>query len=538
MRNITKAKKFREMLVSPELEFICEAHNGISAKIVEEAGFKGIWGSGLTISATMGVRDSNEASWTQVLDVLEFMADATSIPLLIDADTGYGNFNNVRRLVKKLEQRGIAAVCIEDKLFPKTNSLLENGRQQLADIDEFAGKIKAAKDAQTDPHFSVVARLESFIAGHGLADALRRADAYHRAGADAILVHSKISRPDEVLAFKKEWADRSPVIIVPTKYYRTPAEVFREAGFSMVIWANMILRSALLPMKETAAHLAKEQSLLTLNDRIASVGEIFRLQGAEELEEAEKRYLPFNQEKGQAIILAASQGKEFGALTEEKPKALLEISGRPILYKQIDTLREIGVSDITVVRGFRKELIDAPDIHYIDNDDYADTQEAASLLKGIENMNGKTLITYGDILYKKYIPTTLFETEGDFVIAVDADWHSRYGKSGYADFVSCDKPYQKKIFDQKVKLIDMSTFLKKEDISGEWTGLLSVSPRGLDIIKATLHALSKRENFKKARIAELFRELIKQGREIKVFYISGHWLDIDDIHDLSYAGSF
>lgn len=105
-----------------------EAHNGLSAAIVQETGFQGIWGSGLSISAAMGVRDSNEASYTQVLEVLEFMSDRTTIPILLDGDTGYGNYNNARRLVKKLEQRNIAGVCLEDKIFPKRNSLLEGGR--------------------------------------------------------------------------------------------------------------------------------------------------------------------------------------------------------------------------------------------------------------------------------------------------------------------------------------------------------------------------------------------------------------------------
>ena len=142
-----------------------EAHNGLSARIVEEAGFKGIWASGLSISAAMGVRDNNEASWTQVLETVEFMSDAVGIPILLDGDTGFGNFNNVRRLVRKLEQRGVAALCIEDKLFPKTNSFINGERQPLADMEEFAGKIKAVKDAQVDPEFSLVARLEAFISG-------------------------------------------------------------------------------------------------------------------------------------------------------------------------------------------------------------------------------------------------------------------------------------------------------------------------------------------------------------------------------------
>src|SRR5438270_9828583 len=161
---ISKTQQFKRLLQSKHLEFLMEAHNALSARIVEETGFKGIWGSGLSMSAAMGVRDNNEASWTQVLEVLEFMSDATTIPILLDGDTGYGNFNNMRRLVKKLEQRDIAGVCIEDKLFPKTNSFVGEA-QPLADMEEFCGKIAAAKDTHADDDFVVVARLEGFISG-------------------------------------------------------------------------------------------------------------------------------------------------------------------------------------------------------------------------------------------------------------------------------------------------------------------------------------------------------------------------------------
>ena len=147
-----KTELLKKLLNSPELEFLMEAHNGLSAKIVENAGFSCIWGSGLAISASMGVRDCNELSWTQVLEVVEFMSDAVRIPILLDGDTGYGNYNNMRRLVRKLEQRGIAGVCIEDKLFPKTNSFVGD-RQPLADIKEFCGKIRAGKDSQADDSF-------------------------------------------------------------------------------------------------------------------------------------------------------------------------------------------------------------------------------------------------------------------------------------------------------------------------------------------------------------------------------------------------
>lgn len=287
-----KTTQFRQLLNSNHLEFLMEAHNGLSAKIVEEAGFKGIWGSGLTISASEAVRDSNELSWTQVLDIVEFMSDATTIPIMLDADTGYGNFNNMRRLVQKLEQRGIAAACIEDKIFPKCNSFINSEDQSLADMEEFAGKIKAAKDTQQDPDFCVVARTEAFVVGRGLDEALERADAYYRAGADAVLVHSKIATCDQIVAFMAEWHNKCPVVIVPTKYYSTPTKVFEDAGVSMVIWANHLLRSSITAMQQTAARIYCEKTLIGVEKEVATVKEIFRLQNDDELRDAEQRYLP------------------------------------------------------------------------------------------------------------------------------------------------------------------------------------------------------------------------------------------------------
>ena len=240
----------------------------------------------------LGVRDSNEASWTQILEVVEFMSDATTIPIMLDADTGYGNFNNVRRLVRKLEQRNVPAMCIEDKLFPKTNSFVSGKKQSLAEIEEFCGKIKAAKDTQQDPDFCVVARTEAFIVGSGLAEALKRAEAYYQAGADALLIHSKISTANEVLSFMKEWQNSCPIVIVPTTYYTTPLKVFANAGISIVIWANHLLRSSITAMKCTALKICQEQTILSVENEIASIKEVFRLQNVDELKVAEQCYLP------------------------------------------------------------------------------------------------------------------------------------------------------------------------------------------------------------------------------------------------------
>jgi len=279
------------MLNSNNLEFIMEAHNGISAKIVERTGFKGIWASGLTISSSLGLRDCNEASFSQVLQILEYMNDSTDLPILVDGDTGHGDFNTARRFVRKLEQIGIAGVCFEDKIFPKTNSFIEvDGGQPLANINEFCGKIKACKDYQQNKDFVLVARLEAFIAGKGLEEALERAIAYQEAGADAILVHSKLDSVIDIENFMARWNNKCPIIIVPTKYYKTPTEKFKELGISLVIWANHNMRAAIKIMEETSKIIFEEQSLINIEKKITTVNEIFNYTKEDELKLDESLY--------------------------------------------------------------------------------------------------------------------------------------------------------------------------------------------------------------------------------------------------------
>ncbi len=438
-----KTTQLKNMLQSPELEFLMEAHNGLSAKIVEEAGFKGIWASGLSMSASIGVRDNNEASWTQILEIVEFMSDATTIPILIDGDTGYGNFNNMRRLVKKLEQRNIAGVCVEDKLFPKTNSFIRGDQQPLADIEEFSGKIKAGKDSQSDDDFCIIARVEAFIAGWGLQAALERANAYYEAGADAVLIHSKRSKPDEIISFMKEWENRCPVVIVPTKYYSTPTQVFRDLKISNVIWANHLMRSALSVMQKTAAKIFETESIIEVEDTIAPIVEVFRLQNDSELQEAEKLYLKSPETKEmQAIILAASRGVELGELTESIPKAMLKINDKPLIEKMLDLFYERSIKNISIIRGYKKEALNFPNITYFDNDNYASTDELESLNFAKEKIKGNCIISYGDILYRKHVLSDLMDEDGDIVIVADTNAQRRQYVTK-SDFVTCSRPYTK-----------------------------------------------------------------------------------------------
>ena len=533
-----KTTLFRRLLGSNRLEFLMEAHHALSARIVEETGFEGIWASGLSISAALGVRDNNEASWSQVLEVVEFMADATRIPILLDADTGYGNFNNIRRLVRKLEQRGVAAVCIEDKLFPKTNSFIKGEQQPLADIDEFTGKIKAVKDAQSDPDFAVVARLEGFIAGWGLDEVLRRARAYHDAGADALLVHSKKSAPDQILSFARAWDRPCPLIIVPTTYYSAPIEVFEQAGIRIVIWANQNVRASIAAMQAVCRRIFTERSVANTEDQIAPVKEVFRLQNADELMEAEERYLPKRNESTRAVILAASRGAELGELTRRTPKAMVRIGGIPLLHKLTGLFRNARIKDIVVVRGFGKEAVDAPDVAFVDNDEHADTGELYSLWRAESSLRGDLLISFGDILFRQYILNNLLAEPGDIVLAVDASWKERSGGDSYRDFVSASRPYSLNYDESAVRLTAMSPTLSPERINGEWIGLVRCSARGSKAVLGALQQLSARDDFRKLRFEDLFQHLLAAGVPVHVLYITGHWLDVDRLEDLSQAQSF
>jgi phosphoenolpyruvate phosphomutase len=537
---MTKSIELKKLLHSPGTEFLMEAHNGLSAKIAEEAGFKGIWASGLAMSAALGVRDSNEASWTQILEILEFMADASRIPILVDGDTGYGNFNNLRRAVRKLCQRGIAGICIEDKLFPKTNSFIGEG-QPLADIEEFCGKIKAGKDVQLDNNFSIIARVEALISGWGMEEALKRATAYFEAGADGILIHSKQRDGAEIINFLNEWADRCPVVIVPTTYYETPTQNFKDANASVIIWANHNIRAAISAMRETSRRIYRDQSLIGIEDSISSVNEIFELANNRELAEAEKIYLPTNQDETKAIVLAASRGKDLQALTTDRPKCMVDVRGEPLLRRLTTTFNQVGIRKISVVRGYKKSAVNLPSIDFKDNDEFATTGEVNSLSKAMTQITGNCIFSYGDILFRHYVLDQLLKTNNDIVLVADAFWQDRdpNPQSRTRDLVKCAEPFTIKYLDEEeVLLKSIGHDFITEEIHGEWIGLAKFSANGSKKIHNEIVEMQKDGTAQNATMIELFERLIKKQESINIIYISGNWLDIDNANDLADAQKF
>ncbi|CDX12328.1 Phosphonopyruvate hydrolase [Mesorhizobium plurifarium] len=289
---LTSRASLRAHICAGRLAHVMAAHSPLSAILAEEAGFHGIWASGFELSALYGLPDASLVSMTRHLDMVRAMAEQSSLPIIADIDTGFGNAINVIYAIQQYERAGAAAVVIEDKAFPKVTSLLADGRQELIRTEEFAGKIRAAVATRTDADFLVIARTEALIAGLGEAEALKRAGAYEEAGADMILIHSKRKMPDEVESFVRAWRGEAPIVIVPTAYPEMNETRIRALGkIAMVIYGNHAIRAAVTAMKDVFARIRADGGIHRIDPEIVSVEEIFRLQKMDAVKANENRFL-------------------------------------------------------------------------------------------------------------------------------------------------------------------------------------------------------------------------------------------------------
>jgi phosphoenolpyruvate phosphomutase len=286
------ARNLRDGIERADLLHVMAAHSPLSAKLAEEAGFDGIWASGFELSALYGLPDASLVTMTQHLDMVRAMAERSSLPIVADIDTGFGNAVNVVYAVEQYERAGAAAVVIEDKTFPKVTSLAADGRQELLRVEEFQGKIEAACATRRDRRFVIIGRTEALIAGLGEAEALRRAAAYERAGADMILVHSKQKTADEVESFVRAWSGKAPIVLVPTAYPEMNAERIKTLGkVKMVIYGNHTIRASVTAMKDVFARIRLDGGIHNVNKDIVTVEEIFRLQVMAKMKTDETRFL-------------------------------------------------------------------------------------------------------------------------------------------------------------------------------------------------------------------------------------------------------
>jgi phosphoenolpyruvate phosphomutase len=289
---MSKAERLRERIAEHGLVHVMAAHSPLSAILAEEAGFDGLWASGFELSALYGLPDMSFISMTQHLDMLRAIAGRSTLPIIADIDTGYGNALNVIHAVSEYERAGASAVVIEDKTFPKVTSLVAGGRQELVRVDEFCGKVAAAVDTRVDPAFLVIARTEALIAGLGEQEAVERAVAYADAGADMILIHSKQADPAEIESFARRWDRRVPLTIVPNAYPDLDAARIRALGsVGMVIYGNYGIRAAATGMQDAFRRIISDGGVRHVHKDIVPLEEIFRLQGMQQVKANEQRFL-------------------------------------------------------------------------------------------------------------------------------------------------------------------------------------------------------------------------------------------------------
>jgi phosphonopyruvate hydrolase len=288
----SKNRAMRAALGGGGLFTAMAAHNPLAAKLAEQAGFHGIWGSGFELSASYAVPDASILSMATHLEMTRAIASIVSIPLIADIDTGFGNAVNVSYVVPQYEAAGASAVVMEDKTFPKDTSLRSDGRQQLVRVEEFQGKVAAAVAARKDKDFVVVARTEALIAGFDRAEAIRRGLAYEEAGADAVLIHSKQKTPGEILAFVDAWPGRVPLVLVPTAYPQLTEDDIAALGkVCIVIYANHAIRAAVAAMRHVFAQIRTEGGIHKAHGTLPPVDDIIALQGDDHMRDVEARFL-------------------------------------------------------------------------------------------------------------------------------------------------------------------------------------------------------------------------------------------------------
>ncbi len=542
---MNKSTLFRQNLKKKGSLLLAGAHDALSAKLIEEAGFDAVWASSFGVSAsTKCLPDTNVLTMTEMLEAVKGMNEAISIPLIADCDNGYGNALNVIRMVKEYERAGIAGISIEDNPFPKKCSLYPGERQELVDKDEMAGRIHAATSTRKNKDFFVIARTEALIAGLGMDEALSRAKAYEAAGADAILIHSRQLVPDEIKTFAKLWNGKVPLVAVPTKYPDIRSKELNKLGIKIVIFANQALRASVVAMRETLAEMKKLDKPAPVKTEIAPLSEVFRLVGQPDMEVNEQKYVKNFKKKPSAVIVAAGFEKNIWPLNSDKPKAMLEIKGKTLLERQAGLLLKAGVHPVSVVTGYKHEKVSAPSVQTIFNPRYKDTHMLYSLFAAKEQMKDKFLFLYGDVLFEEFVLSRLLKTKHDITLVVQEVLPSYRMDAGYSkpqrDWVRLSGGED---VDAPRRVEEIGHHLGRDGANGEFIGLAHFSKHGAAVLRAAYdkaltrngHAFQNAPNLKKAQFTDMIQELIDRGEKVSAIVIRSGWIDIETFEDYQKA---
>jgi phosphoenolpyruvate phosphomutase len=534
-----KSKLLRDLLKKKSHLVLGGAHDALSAKLIEETGYDAVWASSFGISAaTRMLPDANVLTMTEMLEAVKGMAAAVNIPLIADCDNGYGNVHNVMRMVREYEKAGIAGVSIEDNPFPKKCSLYPGERQILVDIGEMAGRIKAAKSTQVSKDFFVIARTEALIADMGMEEALRRALAYEEAGADAILIHSRKSTPDEIITFCARWkkVGRIPLVAVPTKYPEITSKELSKLGIKIAIFANQALRASVKAMREVLTDMRKADKPGAAIPNIVPLDEVFRMVGQPVMEENEAKFVKGFKKKPAAIIVAAGFEQNFWPLNQDRPKAMLEIKGKSILERQVEVLRGAGIERIVVVGGYQGDKIQIPGVTVLQNKAYKTTGMLKSLFCAESAMSDGFVFCYGDVLFEDHVIEKLLKAKSDFNLVVDqmpTPNQKNGSRKSERDWAHIE--------DHQVTAI--GHHLTSKQANGEFAGLASFSKHAIPAVRNAYAAALKKKSGRyqnaaaadRAQFTDFAQDLIGRGQKAHAVTIRSGWTDIHSFADYQKA---
>ncbi|MED4796590.1 phosphoenolpyruvate mutase, partial [Priestia megaterium] len=299
----------------------------------------------------------------------------------------------------------------------------------------------------------------------------------------------------EIEAFMKEWGNRLPVIIVPTKYYSVPTDKFSDLGISLSIWANHNLRSSITAMQKTSAQIYCDKSLINVEKNVSPLEEVFRLQKAEELDMAEKLYLSSANHSTNAMILVKESANEA------------------LITEQINQLKKVGVTN-SIKAGSNKAMEDKA---------FPNKGELYHLYAARDKLGTATLISDSNIVYKTHVFEELIHESGDITIVAGADYELKGNQTSY---VTAKLPYSKQLYSKTVDLIQMSCNPNSNNIHGEFIGLWKVSGKGTEVVKKALEELAQRKDFAQLTFSDFFN-YINLIHPVAVKYTMGSWIDTE-----------
>ena len=564
------AEKLKEKRI---LRFI-EVHNAIGGLIVDNTKvgvaegdkkknleFDGFWESSLTDSASKGLPDAEIVSIDSRLNTINQIMEVTKKPMIVDGDTG-GDLNQFEYLVKRLERAGVSMVVIEDKVFPKRNSLEPGTIQELEIPEIFAEKIRRGRSARRNKNFLIVARIESLIAGLSIRDALERAEIYLRTGADGILIHSKKETADEILEFAENFKKlpfnlikNKFLVCIPTTYNTITEEKLEKAGFNIVIYANHMLRASYLAMEKTCKDILIHSRAFEVEPYCAPIQTIFAEVGFLKIKEMDKIIAQKFGSKVKVIIPAA--GKDALSEKYQRPRALIEINGKTILERQMEVLKKVGLNNIVVIKGYRGELFKRENIKYYTDKNYEKKYIVNSLFCAEEMINSPFILIYSDILFNENIIRNLLKVgeknkNADVILVVDNSF--QFNKDKLKDrrldlVITKNKEedlVRKVVDDIEEEASVIGTKINKDTADYEFIGMAYFSEKGVQVLKDIYHESLEKypnkfheaENIYKANLTDLLQEIIDRGYKVKVFKTYKGWMEIEEENDVRLAEEF